>query len=239
MLLDRAIQLTSRAREYKLASELANEAQAFTTRVGQLEVPINELVLLRQLAMEFADNGVEVPFDNSVALGVVRRAKELLNAFIDNPKSLTEGDESFRQQFLPGIRSVSQQLKVALGFGWQQRVDKELEALPQDVLTALETISDYRAQIQTIRRCDEEAGQLRSSLPALGDVASRLAALTKTVTTKELAWQSLKGSELHDEVIDFLKKAGTHGFSLADLTVSITQWLSDRALLGSFQIRSV
>jgi hypothetical protein len=239
MLLDRAIQLATRAQEYKLTNELAREAQAFATRASQLEGPVNELHQLRQLALEFAINGIDIPFDKAATLGIVIRAKEILEAFTADPKSLTEGDESFRQQFLPGIRSVSQQLKVALETGWQQRVDKELEALPQDVLTALETVSSYRAQILMIRGCDEDAKRLRSMLPALGGVATRLAALAQTVTKKDLAWQSLKGSELPDEVIDFLKQAGTHGFSLADLTALITQWLSERGLLGSFRIRSV
>ncbi len=239
MLLDRAIKLTIRAQEYELANELAMGAMAFSTRANQLEMPVSDLVQLRQLAAEFVDNGIGISFDNSIAQGVAKRAKELLDTFTADPKSLTEGDESFRLQFLPSIRSVSQQLKAALETGWQQRVDMELEALPQDVLAALETVSSYRANILTIRRCDEEAKRLRSTLPEIGAVASCLAVLAQTIKTKEQAWQALKGSELPDEVIDFLKLAGTHGFSLANLTFPITQWLSERGLLGSFRIRSV
>ena len=239
MLLERAAQLAARAEQFRRASELAQEAQAFATRANQLESPVSELVQLRKLAAECAENGIVIPFDQTQGLGIAKRARDLLDAFNSNPKSLTEGDDSFRHQFLPGIRSVSQQLKAALEAGWQQRVDQKLEALPQDVLAALETVVSYRAQIQTIRRCDEIARQSRSMLPDGGKVASRLTVLTQTIKEKNQAWQSLKGSELPDEVIDFLKQAGTHGFSLADLTHSITKWLAERGLLGSFRIRSV
>jgi hypothetical protein len=239
MLLERAAQLAIQVKQFNTTNELAQEAAAFATRVQQLAGPSDELLQLSKLAAEFAQNSITIPFDRALGLGVVQHAGKLLEAFTANPKSLTEGDEFFRHQFLPGIRKLSQTFRAALEEGWRQRVDRELDALPQDVLAALETVAKYRAQIQTIRRCDQEAKQSRLTLPLLGTVAARLAALAQIIKVKEQCWQELKGSELPDEVIDFLKQAGTQGFSLADLTESIKQWLSERGLLGSFRIRSV
>ena len=239
MLLERASQLAIRIKQYHRANDLAREAEAFATRANQLAGPVENLRQLKVLAAEFAANDIDVPFDPVPGMGIAKRAQELLDAFTADPKSLTAGDESFRHQFLPGVRNLGQQLKTALEEGWRRRVDLELEPLPQDVLIALETIASYRDQIQAIRRCDEEARRSRLMLPEEGTIVNRLAALGKLIKVKEQAWQALKGSELPDEIIDFLKQAGTRGFPLASLTPSITHWLTDRGLLSSFRIRSV
>jgi len=239
MLLDRVAQIVVSAKRLRLANELAKEAEAFATRANQLEAPINRLIQLRKLVREFSEFGINVVFDVAVAQGVARRAGEILQAFSADPKSLTEGDESFRQEFIPGVNSVNQQLKVALEVGWHQRVDKEFEELPEDILAALETVSAYRHQIQTIRRCDGEAKLLRSVLPGMGEVSDKLILLERAIRTKEMAWNSLKGSQLSDEVVDFLRQAGAQGFPLENLTPTVTQWLSECGLLGCFRIRAI
>lgn len=239
MLLERAAELANGIKNYSLASELAKESTAFTTRANQLVGPVDDLLRLRKLAREFSESGVAIKFDLNSYQSVAEKAKELHAAFRSNPKSLLGSDESMRHQFLPGIRLLIQQYKSALEDGWRKKVDDQIEALPSDVLSALSTISKYQGQIQVIRNCDEAALRLRSALPADGQVASKISELNLAARQKEEAWKTLKGSELPDELLDFLKQAGAGGFSLAAFKPSIQQWLSERGLLSSFRIRSI
>src|SRR5260221_364228 len=104
-------------------------------------------------------------------------------------------------------------------------------------------------EYRTKRALANDAERFATRAKQLGAPTAKLATLRALVreflvagvaaaVAKDDAWRHLSGSGIPDEVIDFLRQAGTSGFSLAKLTPAIQAWLGERDLLGTFRIRS-
>lgn len=238
MLLERAKVLVRRTDEYRTKRALANEAERFATRARQLGAPTAKLAMLRALVREFLVAGVAVELPTESTEAIVFRAAELLKAFNADQKALLTSDEAFTRQFVPALDKLAQEYRNRLVVAWQARVDGSFSPLPESVLQAIATIPSYRGQVDAIRTKHLEVLRLRAELPVPNQVCATLERITAAVVAKDDAWRHLSGSGIPDEVIDFLRQAGTSGFSLAKLTPAIQAWLGERDLLGTFRIRS-
>ena len=239
MLLERAKGLVRRTEEYRTKRALGNEAERIATRAKQLATPTAKLIILRALAHELLAAGVAIELPKKSTEAIAFRAGELLNAFNADHKALLTSDETFTRQFVPALDKVAQDHRIRLVAAWEAWVDGTFSPLPEPVLQAVATIPSYRAQVDAIRAGHAEVLRVRGELPASGHVSATLERVKATAAANDDAWRHLSGNGIPDEVIDFLRQAGTSGFSLAKLTPAIQAWLGERGLLGTFHIRSL
>ena len=169
--------------------------------------------------------------------GLVRTHVRVSNPGADRVASVLVLKRAFQDEDL-FASEVPVFAEYRLVVAWQARVDGSFSPLPEPVLQAIATIPSYRGQVDAIRTKHLEVLRLRAELPLPNQVSATLERITAAVVAKDDAWRHLSGSGIPDEVIDFLRQAGTSGFSLAKLTPAIQAWLGERDLLGTFRIPS-
>ncbi|AMS39346.1 hypothetical protein [Aminobacter aminovorans] len=106
---------------------------------------------------------------------------------------------------------------------------------PNEVLSALAEVPQFRPSANKIRQCRSDIGALGNSLPA--DPKATVARLDALVAEHDTAWATLSADNIPPSVVSFIRAAANEGAALTTCTDEVRAWLESRNLLNAFRIR--
>lgn len=238
MLLDRAAQLRADLRRHQELRAAGSQAQVFRSRASQFAPLARDLKAEVARSRGLRSSGIAVT-PPTARPQLRTRAEELLAKFRADPTALAQADETVRFEFVQGVRKAIEELRSQNQKAWEKTVAQRAEAPSEDVLRALETVPAYRTVVQRIRRALAGIAILQAEAPAADAIPAVLASVGAGVREKDAALGELRGSDLPQEVLTFLRKSGQGGAALSDYTETVERWLEERDLLNSFRIMPV
>lgn len=233
MLIDRARVLTARIAELQELRNLANEAERLRTRTEQLENPLDALRSLSATWRLLRAQGIRVSLDKP-SIALLRSQLDGVSAtFHSNPRNILEANQEIHRRFFIPIQQYPTRLKESLLSAWKEYLEAKRPRVPDDILSILWNITDFRDQVTNIRILNRRVDELSAALPETQGIMEEAERVCSLLTE---AWRNLQGDGIPPDVLQFIKKASDEGSSFEDLTRSVHDWLKSRDLLKRFKI---
>jgi hypothetical protein len=233
MLIDRARVLTARIAELQELRNFAADAERFRTRTEQLETPLEALRSLGATWKLFQMRNIPVSIERPYIAALKSHLQKALANFRTDPGNILEANQEFNYQFIVPMRQYPERLRESMLFAWQGHLDTKRPRVPEDILSILWNIMDFREQVTTIKRLNDRVDELAAVLPKSQAVIEEAESVCNGLTE---AWRNLQGDGIPHDVLEFIKKASNQGSSFVDLSMSIHDWLKSRDLLKRFKI---
>lgn len=218
-----------------ILKKLQDEKRNFDTYAAHRNRLSNRATMLAGLADiadELGKRGAEdIGFKRS-AQGLMAKTHQIAEVFHED-KNVIIAPES-EPTFWKPLEAMPKKVCEALEKEWESYVESKIPPSQAGILEILSKVRGFSDQAGTVRGLFAEIRAMGNSLPKEGDF-ERLDALTVRV---KQAWNDLHGDGMPSQVLDFLKKAHTSGFSLTDLNNDVLDWLKKKNLLGQYAIRS-
>ena len=202
---------------------------AFRTKLEDLTTALEGLA---GIADELRKKGWEVTGFKVAAQGMLTETRKVIAAF-GNDKSSSIAPQT-SQTFWTPLEAMPKKICNVLEKEWKNYVESKIPSDQTDILEILSKVQGFSDQTTTVHGLFSKMRSLGGQLPKKGDFE-----LLDTLANQvQQAWESLDVDGLPPTVLDFLKKAHTNGFSLADLNDDVLNWLKEKNLLGQYAIRS-
>lgn len=228
----RARELCQKIPGLKTIQDERHKFETYAAYRGKLNTIVTLLAGLADIADELRKRGGEDAGFKSSAGGVLARTRQIAQAFHED-KTIVIASQNTSVFWRP-LEAMPKKIREALEKEWEKYVDSKIPPSQADILETLSKVQGFSDQASTVRSLFAEIRAMGNSLPKEGDF-ERLDALTVSV---KQAWNDLHGDGMPSQVLDFLKKAHTSGFSLTDLNNDVLDWLKKKNLLGQYAIRS-
>jgi hypothetical protein len=235
MLLDQAKKISSRIAQFRESKERAVYAQTFETRAGQLGRSAGNLKKAVAAMTALKENGIQVAFRFSANDQLRSKTVELKNGFSNNPAFVDDPGFNIQFEYLNPLSGLADSIKGTSLKAWQAHVDARRENVSSEILNALLAVPEYRAIVNSVRRCQQDIDRLAASIP--DDVNLAEVELNKLANDQRKAWQQLTGGTLPTGVVVFLRASMGEGAELHLLTPEVIEWLQSRSLVGAFRIK--
>lgn len=235
MLLDRAGTLAAKINAYQKLQSTAQEADQFATRATQFNNVALLIARLRETLDRLAAAGVPVEFEPSDGAEYAGKARTLREAVKANPKGLNDPPFDLKYAFTDRLIGIAGAGERAASAAWKAYVEKRSSFGADDVLSALETVPQFRASVAKLRQLRSEIAALGASLPS--DPAAAVAKLSSLISQHEAAWTSLAASDIPPSVVAFIRAAANGSALLSSFTGEVRSWLESRDLLNAFRIK--
>lgn len=244
MLLERASLLKAALAKHLEVKTASQQAEVYRARARQL-TPLAETLSQahRDWAAIRTAGLISTPIEAKPSLR--SHADDLLGRFKADRSALAEADETFRFQFVPGVRKAAEEFSGAAREAWTAHMAACDDFPSDDMLTALGAIPSYRPAVQRIREAAVTFYKLRDRTPSAADLPASLAQAAAARQQKDEALASVQGDEgpadnkepaVPPEVQSFLRKTNQGGAPLSDLSSFVWTWLEERNLLRAFRI---
>jgi hypothetical protein len=233
VLIDRARVLTARIAELQELKILANEAERFRTRAEQFENPLEALRPLGAAWRLLQMRGISFSLDTPYIAGLRSQLQKALTSFRSDRSSILEANQEFHHQFLVPLRQYPDRLKESLLSAWRGHLETKRPRVPEDILSILWNITDFRDQVTNIRMLSRKVDEFSALLPESEGVVDESERVCSRLTA---AWVNLQGDGIPQDVLEFIKKASNEGSAFAGLTRNVFDWLKSRDLLKRFKI---
>ena len=235
MLREQAKKISDRIAQFQELKERAVYAQTFETRASQLGRSAGNLKKAVAAMTALKENGIQVAFRFSANDQLRSRTAQLKNGFSNNPAFVDDPGFNIQFEYLNLIGGLADTIKGTSLKAWQAHVDARRENVSSEVLNALLAVPEYRAIVNSVRRCQQDIDRLAASLP--DDVNLAEVELNKLANDQRKAWQQLTGGTLPTGVVAFLRASMGEGAELHLLTPEVIEWLQSRSLVGAFRIK--
>ncbi len=239
-LLERAHNLSTEILALDSLKKRADQADVFERRANDLDTPAKEIQKLGNAISVIAGQGICVKSLDRALVGSLRdlitdlKTRYALdrNVAIDPfpPKDV-------RYVLIAPLGKLSSMANAALLEAWESWAINQLQlpAIRNDVLDTLGRISALRDSVARVRSLRVQADKVCKELPDSDDVVLSLAKLGQDIG---VAWESLAGNGVPNEVLAFLSSAGTPiGAEYSAMTPKVLEWLSEHGLSNSLRIR--
>ncbi|MEY9697539.1 Txe/YoeB family toxin of Txe-Axe toxin-antitoxin module [Bradyrhizobium diazoefficiens] len=235
MLLERTSKLVDEIAQFEKLKRSAGEAKSLQTRAEQLAPVAEKLVASADVVAKIRMAGIAVPFVPKEGDTLSKRATGLLNELREDPNNLVNPSIDIRFDFVDRLLHLAQAAEKASLDAWRRHLDTISENAPEEILTALASIADYRSTVERIRSLQKRVSQLAEAVPpdpvASIDEIKRLAAEHREI------WERMTAGGIPADVIDFLRACGFEGAPLGSFTSGVEAWLRERGLIHLFRVK--
>ena len=234
MLLNEIKTLAERIHEFQELEKAAGECDRFETRADQLDQLSSKLdtsvwsvTLLKNCEIDVAVN--------VSAGGLLATAAEMKRLVETDRASAVSDTSGFGPRFKRPLDDVCAKTEAAAADAWRRHVDATWPRVNQEMMHVLRRVKGFAGSVSTVLdldgkreryramapRCEEDIRQYRAAVEALQD-----------------ALRSLGSDDLPDHVVRFMRRAGTGGLPLDELTTETVDWLKAHDLLGQFVVKT-
>ncbi|MBZ9803379.1 hypothetical protein [Mesorhizobium sp. ES1-6] len=235
MLLERASGLAEKISQYQKLKGTADEAQQFHTRADQFGTVAERIANTRRALERLASAGVAISFVPSDGMGLAAKAKTLRAAIRDNPAAVKDPPFDLRYDFTDRITGIAAAAEKSMTDAWKAYVAKRADFGPNDVLSALAEVPQFRPSVDKILHCRTNITALGNSLPT--DPQATVVRLDTLIAEHDTAWATISAEDIPRSVISFIRAAASDGAPLTAYTDEVQTWLESRHLINSFRIR--
>jgi hypothetical protein len=216
----------------------ADQAADFEQRAKVLAVLAAELEAVRVPAAVLDQAGIAVaPADEKLLAPLRARASLLKDGYaLDRSAILAPfPGEDFRFVFLTPCNAFRQKAEAALHRAWSGWVQSKTPAIDHEVLRVLSTVSALSTTVTRIQAQLALIGRHEAVLPRDAGGVQYVKELCAQVNE---AWHELAGDGIAEDVLGFLRTAGSSvGASFDALTPSIIKWLDEHNLRRVLRVR--
>lgn len=235
MLLERTSKVVDEIAQFEKLKRSAGEAKSLQTRAEQL-VPVAErLVASAAVMAKVRKTGIGVPFVPKEGDALGKRATGLLNDLREDPNNLVNPSIDLRFDFVDRLLHVAQAAEKASLDAWRSHVETISENAPEEILTALAAIADYRSTVERIRSLQKRISQLAEAVPQ--NPAASIEEIKGLAAEHRDIWGRMTAGGIPEDVIAFLRACGFEGAPLGSFTPSIESWLRERSLMHLFRVK--
>jgi hypothetical protein len=235
VLLERTSELVAKIGQFEKLKRSAGEAKSLQTRAEQLAPVAERLVRSVEVLEKVRKTGVAVSFAPKDGDVLGKRAVDLLTAFRADPNSLVEPPIDIKYQFVDRLLNVAVAAESASLVAWQIHVAENSEHAPEEILTALAAIPDYRSTVAQIRSLQNRLSRLSATIPP--DPVTAIEEVKQIAAEHRETWEKMTAGGIPEKVITFLRACGLDGAPLPSFTKDIETWLKERGLAHLFRIK--
>lgn len=233
MLAKRARELIQRVRTLESRRQLADKADKFKTRAGQLAGPARQLTAVADMVVVMRRRPIPVTLEGEKIASVLQHAESIREAYRADPETILGADGDLRFTFWTPLQGLPQAVEQSLRQSWLAFVEQAIPAGKPDLISVLGRVPSFQKQVTTIRQGSEEAARLRQALPQSEDAITRVEDLASRLRQ---AWNQLESEEISPEVLAFLRAASTGQATLEHVTPGVKDWLDRHHLLRTFKV---
>jgi len=235
VLLERTSKLIDEIAQFEKLKRSAGEAKSLQTRAEQLAPVAEKLVASADVVAKIRKTGIAVSFVPKEGDTLGKRATGLLKELREDPNNLVNPSIDIRFDFVDRLLHVAQAAEKASLDAWKLHVDTISESAPEEILTALAAIADYRSTVERIRSLQKRVSQLAQTVPS--DPAASIDEIKRLAAEHCEIWERMTAGGIPKDVIDFLRACGFEGALLGSFTPSIEAWLRERGLIHLFRVK--
>lgn len=237
-LFERAQNLSLEIQEIDALKKRADQAELFEKRATALSVPADEMKKLETAITIIASLDIPVlSLDHNLIGNLNRRIVDLRDRYTFDKNVMLDPfpEEDVRWVFNQPLTQLPQKVKTALLEAWENWAKKNIPEIDGDVLDILGGIVALRESVNTVRFLKVSAETICTSLPNENDDVDQLKQLCKKIAD---AWHNLAGEGIPNDVLVFLRVAGSRDGARFDLlTTEVLDWLTIHGLRDSLRIK--
>ncbi|HEY9697652.1 MAG TPA: hypothetical protein V6D10_10340 [Trichocoleus sp.] len=160
--------------------------------------------------------------------------QQINTQFCAQPTWILETKNFNPKPFQAQVDSLANSLEQNLSKAWATYCDQRMPSSNTEMLTVLGRIATLKHTVQTIQILSDVIKKV-----AYPKSTEEFEQIEKKLTQLSESWNSLKSDDMPNMVQRFLRAAATEGAPVTLLTEEVKDWLIQRGLIDSFQIRSI
>jgi hypothetical protein len=237
-LIERARCLSLELREIGGLKKRAEQADLFEKRAKDLKTPAEQLGELEGAVKVIAYLRIPTPLlDRSLVKNLRDRIIDLKTRY-DSDKSVVLDPfpgEEVRWVLTTPLSQLPKKVNDALLSAWEKWSSEEVPEVNKDVLDILFSVVSLRNSVVSLRSLKSKAVTACAGLPDGLDDVEHLQRLCGEIS---FMWQNLAGEGIPEDVLNFLRSAGTQdGANFSLLNETVLDWIDAHGLRGSLRIR--
>jgi hypothetical protein len=232
-LIEKAETLVKDLEGLKAIEAEVHNLKVFESRRDQLQTPVIQLESFIDILDALRKRSVFVELEIESLRNLRIHVETMREAFSEDPKRIVAKDKNASLKFWPTIENLPTKLGERLQDAWITYVTEKRHKDKEDFLDVLDGLPSFKKQVARIRKILAKMDQLGQSLPKDEDDFERLEKLSKSLETY---WEDLEVEGIPDDVLQFIKQAGSGGVSLTGLTSSVLSWLEKNKLKDVFVV---
>jgi hypothetical protein len=231
MIVNRIEQITKEIEELQKKKELSNQTTKFVQRNEELSFISNELEKVLNIIMLFREIGFNID--------VREKFKGFISSFFTMKDNWEKDENSIitQNQFTSrnNIKNIHNEIFQDLFTMWKNFVDEKKPNLNFEQLNILEKIPELETKVKELKDCLETINRQKETFPIKVEDFDLILSISNDMTQ---LWNQLSSEKIPDEVLNFLKKAGSYeGIKLSEINANILMWLSEHSLTQLCQVR--
>lgn len=235
-MLSRAAQLGTSVQELGVRQGLRNQAQALRSRANQFAEAHDRVQAVIKHCRILTDNGIAKTFNASAGNALAAYALDLKTRVESDPAVILSPDLDIGPKFLAPLKLLTDRLRKEAEDQWSEWLDAQTPQIGSPLLEILGRIPNFKNPIAAVRTKRQQLTTIAETLPVDQQHIAAARALAQELT---VAWRELNAENLPQEILEFLRDAGTHqGASLSKLTPAVLAYLAQYRLENSFTVRT-
>lgn len=231
MIATRIEQINKQVEELNNIKELSTKTTKFLQRNDELKAISIELKRVLDIVLLFRNVGLQIDIE------------ERFNSFINSFNEMKLNWENDKNSLLAqntfttrnNISSIYNQTYQDLYNKWQNFIDDKKTNVNFEQLNILVKIPELETKVLELRKCLEKISILKESFPSKEDDFELVISISNEMSE---IWGQLSSENIPDEVLNFLKQAGSQeGIKLSEINSRIIFWLTEHNLTQLCQVR--
>lgn len=235
MLLEKSKQLIELSDKKINIQENNRQREGFETRRNELKDMMNQIIPLINLFKLFQSRQL---IDRTLVYEVRNQVDQLLsdiNLVKDNFNQDSQwilDNQKFKAKDLKRkLNSLINKINQILQILWENYKVNKLPSTNEEILRLLGGINAFKS---TVERVNYLRRQIPEKLPTN---EAEFQQIEETINNLKQTWESLSSENVPENVIYFLRAAGSQGASLQLLTPDVQNWLDKHQITNSLRIR--
>ena len=235
-MLSRAAKLETSVQELGVLRGLRDQAQALRTRANQFADAHARTQAVIGHCRILVDSRIMKTFSAGSGNALAAYALELKTRVESDPAVILSPDLDIGPRFIQPLKLLMDRLQKDAENQWSEWLEGQIPQIGSALLEILGRISDFRTPIAEVRTKQQHLGSIAKTLPSDQQDIATARTLAEEFT---IAWRELNAENLPQEILEFLRDAGTHqGASLSKLTPAVLAYLVEHRLQNSFTVRT-
>ncbi|MEA5511953.1 hypothetical protein VB715_19455 [Crocosphaera sp. UHCC 0190] len=232
MLLEKSKQLIELSQRKIELQKYANNQQGFKSRQEQITEYYQQVIKVLEPLRLFRSKGlISVDFAPLVE-NLLNLVQLTVKHYQENPEWIIDNQNFNRSKFQSSINKLTSTIETQLLEIWKNYLKRKLPSTNSEFLNILDQIDQFKPTIQRIRQLE-----IQISSEEFPKYQERFDHIENLIQQLNDTWNTLNAENVPDEVLKFLKAAGSNtGASFNLLTPTVEAWIKEHRLSHTLRI---